>query len=85
MEALDIEVDEQPSFDYFLNATSFDEGTSFTVWMIIPDTGPQHEQSGLENVLKAFIRLQLQACTTGVCVGPYCFVVQARQHHFTFH
>lgn len=53
------EDDEQLSLDYFLSATSLDDGENFTVWRINPSIGPQYEQSGLENVLKAFIRLQL--------------------------
>ena len=60
IEILDVEDNEQPVFDYFLNATSFDEGANFVVRRVNPHTGPSNEDSpGLEDLAKAFFKLKI--------------------------
>ena len=57
---LDLEDFERPEFNYRLNATSSDKGESFSVRRINPDSDPAvNETPGLENLIKAFIKLRL--------------------------
>ncbi|MGF6202655.1 hypothetical protein QF012_004700 [Pseudomonas laurylsulfatiphila] len=60
MEVLDIEDDEGPTFNYLINARSFDQGMNFVITRIYPSSAPSYgDTPELEELAKAFLRLKL--------------------------